>query len=140
MAKRKETIGIENALDKMCREKRIYGCEEVTIGFHNNGYGNEIVDFMHMDSKGIIKCYEIKVTFNDLKSDAKKSWYGHYNYLVVSDDLYKKVSDWSVFVPDHVSIISAHLKKNGTYTLMSRTKAKKQNISFEMEMMLKERK
>lgn len=75
MAKRKETLGIEAALQKDTRIKRIYGCEEITIGFYNNGHGNEIVDFMTMDSKGIIKCYEIKVTIQDFKSDAKKSWY-----------------------------------------------------------------
>ena len=91
MAKRKETIVLENALIKQTREKRIYGCEEITIGFHNGGRGNEIVDFMTMDSKGIIKCYEIKVTMEDLKSKAKKSWYGNYNYLVVSEELYNKV-------------------------------------------------
>lgn len=35
MAKTKETIAIEHALSDMCRKKRIYGCEEVTIGFPN---------------------------------------------------------------------------------------------------------
>jgi hypothetical protein len=70
MAKRKETVELENALIKNTREKRIYGCEEITIGFYNGGKGNEIVDFMTMDSKGIIKCYEIKVTLEDLKSKA----------------------------------------------------------------------
>lgn len=59
MAKRQETLDIETALQKDTRIKRIYGCEEITIGFYNNGHGNEIVDFMTMDSKGIIKCYEI---------------------------------------------------------------------------------
>ena len=90
MAKRQETLDIEAALQKDTRIKRIYGCEEITIGFYNNGHGNEIVDFMTMDSKGIIKCYEIKVTIQDFKSDAKKSWYGHYNYLVVGKDLEKE--------------------------------------------------
>ena len=71
MAKRQETLDIETALQKDTRIKRIYGCEEITIGFYNNGHGNEIVDFMTMDSKGIIKCYEIKVTIQDFKSDAK---------------------------------------------------------------------
>lgn len=66
MAKRKETLDIEAALQKDTRIKRIYGCEEITIGFYNNGHGNEIVDFMTMDSKGIIKCYEIKSLFRIL--------------------------------------------------------------------------
>ena len=56
MAKRKETLEIENILHSMCEKKRIYGCEEVTIGFYNNGHGNEVVDFCTMDSKGILRC------------------------------------------------------------------------------------
>ena len=52
--KTKETLEIEDQLRKMCRKKRLYGCEEVTIGFYNSGHGNEICDFMTMDSKGII--------------------------------------------------------------------------------------
>lgn len=116
---------------KQTRQKRIYGCEEITIGFYNNGRGNEVVDFMTMDSKGIIKCYELKVTLQDLKSDAKKSWYGHYNYLVVSRELYDKVDNWSDYIPDHIGIIV------GEY-LESKRKAKRCDISSETEIMLKE--
>ena len=64
--KRQETLDIENKLNEILTDKHrnssfgYYGCEEVTIGFANNGHGNEIVDFMSMDSKGIIRCYEIK--------------------------------------------------------------------------------
>ncbi len=105
MAKRQDTIALENALIKQTKQKRIYGCEEITIGFYNNGHGNEIVDFMTMDSKGVIKCYELKVTLQDLKSNAKKSWYGHYNYLVVSRDLYNKVENWNDYIPKHIGII-----------------------------------
>ena len=42
MAKRKETLEIEEKLHYMCHKKRIYGCEEMTIGFANAGQGNEI--------------------------------------------------------------------------------------------------
>ena len=93
MAKTMITKNIENALNNMCRSKRLYGCEEVTIGFPNNGHGNEIVDFMTMDSKGVLRCYEIKVSLSDLKSKAKKSWYGNYNYLVITEDLFHKIPD-----------------------------------------------
>lgn len=116
---------------KQTREKRIYGCEEITIGFYNNGHGNEVVDFMTMDSKGVIKCYELKVTPQDLKSDAKKSWYGHYNYLVVSKDLYKQVSDWSDYIPKHIGIIVGEC-------LESRRKAQKCEVATDTEIMLKE--
>lgn len=104
MAKREETIRIEEALHAWCRERRVYGCEEVTIGFANNGHGNEVVDFMSMDAEGTLRCYEIKVTLQDLKSRAKKSWYGHYNYLVVTEELYCTVDEWTAYIPDHAGI------------------------------------
>lgn len=135
--KRKETLALEAALDKDTREKRIYGCEEITIGFYNNGHGNEIVDFMTMDSKGIIKCYEIKVTLQDLKSDAKKSWYGHYNYLVTTKELYEKIENWDEYIPKGVGIIVGRIGINSTY-LESKRKAKKNDISLEDTNMLKE--
>lgn len=86
---------------------------------------------MTMDSKGIIKCYELKVTLQDLKSNAKKSWYGHYNYLVVSRELYDKVSDWDEYIPKHIGIIVGEC-------LESRRKAQRCEVSTETEIMLKE--
>lgn len=138
MPKRKETIEIEDALIKETRIKRLYGCEEVTIGFYNAGKGNEIVDFITMDSKGIIKCYEIKVTLQDLKSRAKKSWYGHYNYLVVSLELYSSIFDWDEYIPPHVGIIVGSPFGEKERYLESTRKAKKSNVSPEIETMLKE--
>lgn len=132
IAKRQETLELEEALIKDTRQKRIYGCEEVTIGFYNNGHGNEIVDFMTMDSKGIIKCYEIKVTLKDLKSNAKKSWYGHFNYLVVSNELYKQVDgDFSQYIPNYVGVIKGN-------SLCSERKCKRIEISQGQSEMLKE--
>ena len=84
-----------------------------------------------MDSKGIIKCYELKVTLQDLKSDAKKSWYGHYNYLVVSRELYSKVSNLDEYIPRHIGIIVGEC-------LESKRKAKRCDVSTETEIMLKE--
>ena len=135
MPKRKETIELENKLINKTRLDRIYGCEEITIGFYNGGHGNEIVDFMTMDSKGIIRCYEIKVTLQDLKSKAKKSFYGNYNYLVISDDLHNEIIEKKIniydFIPDYVGLIV------GT-DLISQFKCKKQEISKEQSEMLKE--
>lgn len=131
MAKREDTLRIERSLVEMTKDKGIYGCEEITIGFVNQGHGNEIVDFMTMDSKGTIKCYEIKVTLQDLKSKAKKSWYGNYNYLVVSKELYDKVKDFSQFIPDHVGVIVGRYLENVR-------KAKRVNIDNDTNVMLKE--
>ena len=102
MSKTEETKAIENALRNECRHKRIYGCGEVTIGFQKTGHGNEIVDYISMDSSGIFRCYEIKVSESDLKSGAKKSFYGHYNYLVVTDKLYDRIEaekGWADYKP-----------------------------------------
>lgn len=138
MSKRSETIELESALIKDTQIKRLYGCEEITIGFYNGGHGNEIVDFMTMDSKGVIKCYELKVTLQDLKSTAKKSWYGHYNYLVVSSELYSSISDWNEYVPAHVGIIIGKPAKQGLRYLESSRKAKKCEVDTETVIMLKE--
>lgn len=139
MAKRKETLGIEKALMEMTKDRGIYGCEEITIGFIGKGYGGEIVDFMTMDSKGIIRCYEIKVTLQDLKSKAKKSWYGNYNYLVVSEELRYKIHDWNEYLPNGVGLLMGYKKENSTdWKLQSVFKPKKQKISDEISMMLKE--
>jgi hypothetical protein len=125
-------------LIQQTKDKRIYGCEEVTIGFDNGGFdnggfagrGKEIVDFMTMDSKGIIKCYEIKITLQDLKSDAKKSWFGHYNYLVITQELFNQIDNFSKYIPSHIGVLIG--------TTSSGIKAIKQEISTEQEIMLKE--
>lgn len=137
MGKRKETIDIENALENQTREKRIYGCSEVTIGFPAKGGGKEIVDFITMDSKGIIKCYEIKVTKADLASNAKKSWYGHFNYLIVTEELYEKINDWKQYLSEDVGLIVFGARTRGN-PFVSRISAKKRNITTEIESMLKD--
>lgn len=149
MAKRAETVAIEQCLIRDTKEKRIYGCEEVTIGFYRDGGGDEHVDFMTMDSKGIIRCYEIKVTLPDLKSHAKKSFYGHYNYLVITQDLYDKILKNNINlkeygIPDYVGITICNLGKDNSvpaYTWNMWRKPKKcvkQKLSPETESMLKE--
>lgn len=138
MSKRKETIEIENKLHYMCKKRRIYGCEEVTIGFYNSGKGDEIVDYCTMDSKGIIKCYEIKVTLADLKSKAKKSWYGHYNYLVVTPELLHKIwNDLDEYIPNYVGV-AIPCPSSWSDGIEIRRNAKKQSISAEQELMMKE--
>ena len=138
MAKRKETVEIEEKLHYMCKRRRIYGCEEVTIGFYNAGKGNEIVDFCTMDSKGVIRCYEIKVTLADLKSKAKKSWYGHYNYLVVTRELLEKIKDnIEDYIPDYVGV-AIPCPDSWSDGIEICCNAKRQQISSEQELMMKE--
>lgn len=133
MAKTQQTLEIEQTLERVCRERRIYGCKEVTIGFPNNHMGREICDFVTMDSYGILRCYEIKVSFSDLQSSAKMSWYGHYNYLVIPESMVEKITDYVHKITDFVGILVAN---DGQ--LSSLRKAKIQNISEYREQNLRE--
>lgn len=75
----------------------VFGCFEVTIGIG----GNERVDYMTVDSKAIWRCYEIKCTLADFRSKAATSFYGHYNYYVLTAELYEKVHEE---IPKHIGI------------------------------------
>ncbi len=140
--KRSETLAIEKALANRAEEKRRYGCEEVTIGFPHDDMGNEIVDFMDMDSKGCIRCYEIKVTKKDLASSAKKSWHGHLNYLVVSEALFSKVGkDVLVGIPSDVGLVvikEVRIGKKVRVDFCTERKAQRRGLSWQKEAMLKE--
>ena len=111
--KRIETMIIEKVLLDSCfgtnpKLAKEYGTTEVTIDFQRNGNGKELVDFISYDArKDIFRCYEIKVTMQDFKSKAKKSWYGNYNYLVLSSELFSQIplEEWEKNIPNDVGII-----------------------------------
>lgn len=119
--KRKETLVIEEILYKGLygsnpRLAREYGAKEVTLGFARDNRirgKTEIVDFLSYDmKKDIYKCYEIKISMQDFKSDARKSWYGNYNYLVISKDLYsqEKPDWWKKQIPKEIGIIVVNIE------------------------------
>ena len=119
--KRKETLVIEEILYKGLygsnpRLAREYGAKEVTLGFARDNRirgKTEIVDFLSYDmKKEIYKCYEIKISMQDFKSDARKSWYGNYNYLVISKDLYsqEKLDWWKKQIPKEIGIIVVNIE------------------------------
>lgn len=85
-----------------------YGTAEVKIDFVRNGNGKESVDFLSFDPKtDIFKCYEIKISMADFHSNAKLSWHGNYNYLVLSNTLFEQQSleKWKKEIPVNVGII-----------------------------------
>lgn len=138
MPKRKETLFIESALADDTRKKRIYGSGEVTIGFAWQGMGHEIVDYITIDTKDIIRCYEIKVTMEDLKSRSRKSFYGHYNYLVVTSELYEKMKKSEINLESYGIPVWAGIKI--CYTCMdfkTIRKAVKQDIGMDQVSLLK---
>lgn len=89
MAKTQETLKLEEDIKVATLHIGVFGCLEVTIGFG----GKERVDFMTYDTKGIFRCYEIKVSKSDFHSKHANSFVGHYNYYVVTQDLYNQIKD-----------------------------------------------
>ena len=86
MAKTNITIEIEKALHDRFKNT-VFSCPEVTIGY----YGDKRVDYVTMDYKDIIRCYEVKVTKSDFKSKNGHNFVGHYNYYVIPEELYENV-------------------------------------------------
>ncbi len=88
--KTQATLDLEQAIWKATRKPMgTFCCFEVTIGY----YGHERVDYITYDSKGIWRCYEIKSSKSDFHSKAALSFVGHYNYFVLTRDVYDQVKD-----------------------------------------------
>ena len=73
------------------QKNSIFGCFEVTIGF--NVKHPQRVDYMTMSSKSEFRCYEIKVSKADFHSKAHNTFVAHYNFYVLTDELYELVKD-----------------------------------------------
>lgn len=95
--KTEATVSLEKVIRRATRKNGVFGCFEVTIGF----FGKERVDYMTYDTKGIFRCYEIKVTKADFHSGAAKSFVGHYNYYVLTMELYNQVREE---IPDWIGV------------------------------------
>lgn len=140
--KTEKTLIIERVLLEGCfganpSLAKEYGTSEVTIDFQRNGNGKEIVDFLSYDAKtNSFRCYEIKVTMQDFKSKAKKSWYGNYNYLVVSSELLMEQSKeaWREELPEGVGLIAVDTETGDRKTIIT---PKRQAIAPETTDMLK---
>lgn len=94
-----------------CRIKNgFYTCFEVAIPPHEGVvdiFNRERVDMLSLEShgwdysKGIWRCYELKVSKADFYSKAKTSFYGHLNYYVVPVELYEQIEK---DVPDGIGV------------------------------------
>lgn len=145
--KTKDTLAVEAILLRTCFGSnpslaRRYGCSEVTLGFAYDKFENkeQRVDFMSYDRKNkMFFCYEIKVSYEDLHSKAAKSWYGNYNYLVISDKLSREIEDKdediTSYLPNGVGLIVCNLSNRTTKTVI---KPKKQILSWETVELLKD--
>lgn len=116
LAKTELTTKLERLIYANTCKMGVFGCFEVTIGMG----GNERVDYITYDTKGIWRCYEIKVSVADFRSSAKKTFCGHYNYYVMPRELYDKVKDE---IPAHIGVYV-----DGSYSVK---RAKKQELAVE---------
>ena len=106
LAKTELTEQLEKAIWKETNKQSVYCCFEVTIGFN----GTERVDYMTFDIKGIWRCYEIKISKADFNSKASHTFVGHYNYYVLTEELYEKIK---LEIPSHIGVyIQGDLVKN----------------------------
>lgn len=92
-----ETKQIELGIFNATCKQGVFGCFEVTIGW----FGKERVDYMTYDTKGVFRCYEIKVTKADFHSPCHNSFVGNFNYYVLPQKLYEAVKDE---IPDFVGV------------------------------------
>lgn len=112
----------------------VYGAFEVVMGQNTIGYGNEYVDFLTMDSNNEFRCYEIKVSKEDLYSNNNLSFYGDYNYLVVPEFLFKDALQFVLErYGDKTGILSYHEsgKKGVKPHFTCSWKPKKQKLHIE---------
>lgn len=120
MAKTDLTVKLERKIWGTTSKLGVFGCFEVTIGW----FGEERVDYLTYDTKGIWRCYEIKVSKSDFYSKAKKTFVGHFNYFVMPSDLYKEVKD---DIPAHIGVYV-----NGIHSVK---RAKKQKLSVDEQVL-----
>jgi len=119
MAKTELTVQMEQQIYGATKKQGVFACFEVTIGW----WGKERVDYLTYDTKGVWRCYEIKVSVSDFRSKANKTFCGHFNYYVMPEELYEKVKDE---IPSHIGVyIGGRLKK----------RAKKQELTVDEEIL-----
>lgn len=87
MGKTETTKFLEKIIFNKFNNLSTFCAFEVTIGWH----GKERVDMLSYDTSGIFRCFEIKVSKEDFYSSAKKTFLGHYNYFVMTKELYNIV-------------------------------------------------
>jgi hypothetical protein len=97
LAETELTKQMKTSIWNATKKQGVFGCFEVTIGW----FGNERVDYLTYDTKGIFRCYEVKISKADFHSKAKNTFIGNYNYYVMPYELYKQVKDE---IPKHVGV------------------------------------
>lgn len=110
---------MEKKIWEATHKQGVFGCFEVTIGW----WGKERVDYITYDTKGIWRCYEIKVSKADFHSPCKKTFLGHFNYYVMPKELFEEVKDE---IPNHIGVYC------GNWCIK---KAKKQELGIDEQIL-----
>ena len=125
ISKTELTKKLENEIWSTTSKLGVFGCFEVTIGFN----GRERVDYMTMDTKGIFRMYEIKVSKSDFHSKAKHTFLGNFNYYVTTNKLYQEIKEE---IPKEIGVyVVGSLEYLGcTGDIICKKNPKKQEISL----------
>lgn len=124
------SISLEKYI-KPYNDPRIYMAKEVTFDYNTSH--SLRVDYMKFKpvnntvsgiEKGDFYCYEIKSSVEDFRSKNGHNFIGEYNYYVMPEDVYEKVS---LEIPYHVGVLVPDrlVYSEERYTLKSVKKAKK---------------
>lgn len=87
-----ETQQLEQALYAYCLEAQGIVVEEVTMPA-DQGIVDTLACYTKNDGSREWRCYELKVSKADFRSQAKLSFVGHYNYLVLPPKLYEEIKN-----------------------------------------------
>lgn len=125
ISKTELTKKLEDALWDTTTKMSVFGCFEVTIGFNTSKYGR--VDYMTMDTKDIFRFYEIKVSKSDFHSKAKHTFLGHFNYYVLSNELYQEIKNE---IPKHIGAFVLEETEYGSEIMVCRKPPQKQELTI----------
>ncbi|MDA8223474.1 MAG: hypothetical protein M0Z35_17630 [Desulfitobacterium hafniense] len=120
IAKTELTKELERKIWGTTNKKGVFGCFEVTVGW----FGNERVDYMTYDTKGIWRCYEIKISKSDFHSKSHNTFIGNFNYYVMPKELYDQVKDE---IPKHIGVYV-----NGNWCIK---RARKQELAIDEQVL-----
>lgn len=92
----------------------------------------ERVDMLTYETTGIYRAYEIKISKQDLHSDAALSWIGNYNYLVCTDDLIEDVKE---MLPKDIGIYAVYEQGKKKWVELIRNPKKRELLCKHEDMM-----
>ena len=122
------TKKLKNAIWESTVKQGVFGCFEVTIGW----YGKERVDYITYDTKGIWRCYEIKISKSDFRSKNHNTFLGHFNYYIMPQELYEDVKNE---IPSHIGVFVPIEDWRGCPMMSNIKKAKRRELAIDEQIL-----